>query len=130
MGQEDLTWEFAERMRPATQPAIIYAVYKVWSIFGEVNPYRFAFLLRLLSAGGFLFLAVRFWERYGSTMPTPRLTKWLALGLLFSWCSVYNGIRFSGENWAGMAVAAGFLLYPMGNLDGGPSNILHRPTRA
>ena len=116
MGQEDLTWEFAERMRPATQPAIIYAVYKVWSVFGEVNPYHFAFLLRLLSAGGFLFLAVKFWERYGSTMPTPRLTKWLALGLLFTWCSVYSGIRFSGENWAGMAVAAGFLLYPMGNL--------------
>lgn len=113
MGQEDLTWEFAERMRPATQPVIVYMLHKVIGVFGEVNPYHFAFLLRLLSAGGFLVLAVKVWERYESTMPTPRLTKWLALGLLFSWCSVYSGIRFSGENWAGMAVAAGLLLYPI-----------------
>jgi 4-amino-4-deoxy-L-arabinose transferase-like glycosyltransferase len=118
MAQEDLTWEFAERMRPATQPAIVYAIYKVWAVFGEVNPYHFAFLLRLLSAGGFLLLAVKVWERYGSRMPTARLTKWLALGLLFTWCSVYSGIRFSGENWAGMALAAGFLLYPVGKLTG------------
>lgn len=113
MGQEDLTWEFAERMRPATQPVIVYTLHKALSVFGEVNPYHFAFLLRLLSAGGFLLLAIKVWERYGSMMPTPRLAKWLALGLLFSWCSVYSGIRFSGENWAGMAVAAGFLLYPI-----------------
>ncbi|MFK8162486.1 MAG: hypothetical protein AB8H12_08480 [Lewinella sp.] len=118
MGQEDLTWEFAERMRPATQPAIVYAVYKVWSVFGEVNPYHFAFLLRLLSAAGFLLIAVKIWERYASVMPNARLVKWLALGLLFNWCSVYSGIRFSGENWAGMALAAGFLLYPMGPLEG------------
>ena len=84
MGQEDLTWEFAERMRPATQPVIVYALHKVWSVFGEVNPYHFAFLLRLLSAGGFLFLAVKIWERYGSMMPTSQLTKWLGLGLLFT----------------------------------------------
>jgi phosphatidylinositol glycan class B len=118
MGQEDLTWEFTERMRPATQPSITYGLHEIWALFGEVNPYHFAFFLRLLSATGFLLLAVKTWERYAPTMPNAQLTKWLALGLLFNWCSIYSGIRFSGENWAAMAVTAGFLLYPVGTFAG------------
>jgi len=113
LDQEQLTWEFAERMRPATQPAIVYGLYKVVGIFGEVNPYHFAFLLRLLSSTLFIVLAAKVWERYSPVLPDQRLVRWLALGLLFNWCSVYSGIRFSGENWSGMAFAAGFLLYPM-----------------
>jgi phosphatidylinositol glycan class B len=110
---EQLPWEFGERMRPATQPAITYAIYKVWSLLGEVNPYHFAFFLRLLSSGLFLWLAVQMHRRYAGRLPDQRLVTWLALGLLFNWCSVYSGIRFSGENWSGMAIAAGFLLYPL-----------------
>ena len=109
---EQLPWEFGERMRPATQPAIAYALHRVVGLFGEVNPYYFAFLLRLISAAGFVLLAVKVFERYARKMPTERLLGWLALGLLFNWCSVYSGIRFSGENWAGMAFAFGLLLYP------------------
>lgn len=112
IGAEQLPWEFGERMRPATQPAIAYALHRVWGVFGEVNPYYFAFLLRLLSAAGFLLLAVKVYERFAPRMPTQRLLGWLALGLLFNWCSVYSGIRFSGENWSGMAFACGLLLYP------------------
>lgn len=113
LSAEELPWEFAEQMRPATQPALVYVLYRVWGIFGAVNPYFFAFFLRLLSAAGFLLLAVKVWQRYADTMPSPQLAKWLALGLLFNWCSVYSGIRFSGENWSGMAFAAGLLVYPL-----------------
>lgn len=118
---DQLPWEFGERMRPATQPAIAYAVYKVWSVVGDVNPYYFAFFLRLLSSGLFLWLAVRMYDRYAGRMPDQRLLRWLALGLLFNWCSVYSGIRFSGENWSGMAIAAGFLLYPFRFSDDQPT---------
>lgn len=109
---EQLPWEFGERMRPATQPAIAYALHRLCGIFGEVNPYHFAFLLRLISAAGFVLLATKVYERFARKMPTDRLLGWLALGLLFNWCSVYSGIRFSGENWSGMAFAFGLLLYP------------------
>ncbi|TXF91231.1 hypothetical protein FUA23_03135 [Neolewinella aurantiaca] len=109
---EQLPWEFGEQMRPATQPAIAYALYRLCGVAGEVNPYYFALLLRLLSAAGFLFLATRVYARFSERMPTGRLLSWLALGLLFNWCSVYSGIRFSGENWSAMAFAFGLLLYP------------------
>lgn len=109
---EQLPWEFEERMRPATQPAIAYAIHRLCGVWGEVNPYYFACLLRLISAVGFLFLATNVYKRFADRMPTERLLGWLALGLLFNWCSVYSGIRFSGENWAGMAFAFGLLLYP------------------
>jgi len=111
--ESTLTWEFAERMRPATQPAIVYVAHRIAGLFGEVNPYRFAFLTRLLSAAGFVLLAYRLWRRYAAALPDSKLTRWLALGLLFNWCSVYAGIRFSSEHWSGMAMAAGLLLYPI-----------------
>jgi len=113
LDQGQLTWEFAERMRPATQPAMVYALHKLVGLFGEVNPYHFAFLLRLISSALFIVLAARMWERFSPALPDRRLMRWLALGLLFNWCSVYSGIRFSGENWSAMAVATGFLSYPI-----------------
>ncbi len=114
ISEGQLTWEFAEQMRPATQPALVYALYKVVAVLGTVNPYYFAFLLRLLSAGLFLFVAVKIWRRFAPALVVDqRLVHWLALGLLFNWCSVYSGIRFSGENWSGMALALGFLTYPL-----------------
>ncbi len=111
--EDQLPWEFAEQMRPATQPAIVYVFYKVAALFGDVNPYHFTFFLRLLSAGLFAFVAVQVWARFAPALATAQLVRWLALGLLFNWCSVYSGIRFSGENWAGMALALGVLTYPL-----------------
>jgi len=100
-------------MRPAAQPAIVYLLYKIASIFGDVNPYHFAFFLRVISASLFILISVRVWERFAPALADQQLARWLALGLLFNWCSVYSGIRFSGENWSGMAFALGFLAYPM-----------------
>ena len=109
----DLPWEFEERMRPATQPAIAWAAYGLFEIFGEPHPYWLAFFLRLISAGLFVGLAISLFRRYSPRLSSNRLIKWFALILLFNWASIYSGIRFSGENWSGMALAAGFLLYPM-----------------
>jgi len=110
---EDLPWEFEERMRPATQPAIAWVFYGLFDVFGGAHPYWLAFFLRLLSAGFFVGVAVLLFRRYSPQLPSDRLIKWFALILLFNWASIYSGIRFSGENWSGMALAAGFLLYPM-----------------
>lgn len=109
----DLPWEFAERMRPAAQPAIAWSAYSLFELFGTPHPYWLAFFLRLLSAGLFTVLAVCLFRRYSPQLSSDRLIKWFALLLLFNWASIYSGIRFSGENWSGVALAAGFLLYPM-----------------
>lgn len=113
--ETQLAWEFKEQMRPATQPAIAYLVHKAFGIFGEVNPFHYAFFLRLLSAGMFLSTGILIWRRYSPLLADEQLIRWLALGLLFNWCSVYSGIRFSGENWSGIALALGFLVYPLPN---------------
>ncbi|MEO0734882.1 MAG: hypothetical protein AAFZ52_18740, partial [Bacteroidota bacterium] len=96
----DLPWEYGERMRPALQPGLTYLLYQAFGIFGEVHPYWFAFFLRLLSAGLFLWVAVLLYRRYTLALPQD-LWRWFALLLLFHWCTVYVGIRFSNENWSG-----------------------------
>ena len=113
VAEDQLAWEFAERMRPATQPALAYVVYRAFGLFGPPNPYHVAFFLRLLSAAAFLGVAVWTYRRFATRFAAPTLLRWFALALLFNWASVYSGVRFSGENWSGLAVAAGLLLYPL-----------------
>lgn len=113
VSEAQLAWEFQEQMRPAAQPAIAYLVHKAFGLFGEVNPFHFAFFLRLLSEGFFLLVMRRIWQRYAPLFPNEQLTRWLALGVLFSWCAIYSGVRFSGENWSGLTLALGLLTYPI-----------------
>jgi phosphatidylinositol glycan class B len=112
---ELLPWEFGEQMRPAFQPALAYVAHLAFSVFGEVSPHWLTFFLRLVSAGLFLLLGVKIYRRYASVLPDNLLT-WFSLLILFHWCTMYNGIRFSGENWSGMFVVFGFLLYPTPDL--------------
>ena len=113
--KENLTWEFGEQMRPAFQPAIAFATYKFFSLFGEVNPHWMAFTLRLFSAALFLGLTVLIYRRYKTELP-KKLLSWFGLLLFFHWCTIYGGIRFSGENWSGLFAGIGLLIYPIPGL--------------
>lgn len=108
----DLAWEFDEQMRPALQPGIAYLAYRAFGLFGEVNPYWLAFFLRVVSASLFLWIGSLIYRRYAPALP-QNLLRWLALLLLFHWCTIYSGIRFSNENWSGLAFVLGLLTYPI-----------------
>lgn len=105
---EDLAWEFEERMRPALQPAIAYALYTINGWGGEADPFRVAFLLRLLSGAFTLAVMLLLCRRYASVSH-----RWWVWAVLLHWIAIYNGVRFSGENWSGLFATLGFLLYPL-----------------
>ena len=107
---EDLAWEFGEQMRPALQVGMVYALHKVWGLFGPVDPFAFVFFLRLLSAAGFVGVLAWAYRTFSPTLVTEggrRQLFWLSFGL---WFMVYAGVRFSSENWAGICGAAAVLL--------------------
>jgi len=110
-----LPWEFGEQMRPALQPGIAYLFYQCFGLLGEAHPYWLAFFLRLISAAVFLWINVRLYRWYAPVLPN-KLLPWFALLLLFHWCTLYSGIRFSGENWSGLALILGLLVYPLPKL--------------
>ena len=112
----DLPWEFAERMRPALQPMLAYGAHRFLALFGDVDPFFLAGLLRFLSAALYLFVAVSLYNRYAPIFRTDQAKRWLALILLFSWCNVYAGVRFTSEWWSGAVFVLGFLAYPMSGL--------------
>ena len=113
---EQLPWEFHERMRPALQPLIAYCVTSLVALFGQPDPFFVAYLLRLLSAGLYLFVAASLYNRYVTLL--PERGRWLALSLLFTWCYLYSGIRFSSESWSGACFVLGLLAYPVVHEEG------------
>ena len=112
---EDLPWEFDARMRPALQPAMAYGVYRLLGGVGVANPFTVALLLRLLSAALTLSVAWLVYRRYRPVVPSKLHPFWVVL-LLFHWCAYYNGVRFSSENWSGLAAVVGLLTYPLARL--------------
>ncbi|WP_173021604.1 hypothetical protein [Lewinella sp. W8] len=123
--QEDLAWEFGERMRPAAQPALAYAGYRVLSLGKTIDPFLITFLFRVLSSAFFLVVAWLLWQRFAPAFSAQKLKTWLLLILLFHWCALYSGVRFSSENWSGLVLAVAFLWYPLPR-DSGPQQFTPR----
>ena len=67
---DGLAWEYGERMRPALQPALVYGVYQLVDGVGTADPFLVALLLRLLSAGLTLWVALLLYRRYAAAVPT------------------------------------------------------------
>ena len=108
----DLTWEYHAQMRPALQPAMAYSLLRAGEWFGAGNPFHLTLLLRLLSAGFTLVVIWGLYVRYQPRFIGQAARYWPAL-LLLHWCLYYNGVRFSSENWGGLAAIAGVLCYPI-----------------
>ncbi|THH41311.1 glycosyltransferase family protein [Neolewinella litorea] len=109
---QDLPWEWHDRMRPALQPFLAYLAYLLVGWGDHANPFTVALLLRLLSAAFTLAVAFAVFRRYQTAFPPP--LGWIfGLTVLFHWFAYYNGVRFSSENWSGLAAVAGFLSYPL-----------------
>ena len=110
-GEKNLSWEFASRMRPAIQPAMVYMAHKVMGVFGVDSPFTIAFLLRLFSAA-LSFLSIHLLIRaFYDTIESAKLKlAFVALSFLL-WFSVFNSVRFSSENMAGRLFVIAFALF-------------------
>lgn len=106
----DLSWEFAERIRPGLQPGLAYAAISGLKALGIESPFTQAFWLRLLS-GWWMWLVIFGWaKQLGRAFNEERLTKLLLWSAMLLWFMPYLGVRFSSENWAGGSCLAGLLL--------------------
>ena len=102
-----LPWEFHAQMRPGRQPAIAYAVIITCNLFNICNPFVISLFLRLLSAALILltiFLLTKAFISYSSTQFSKTT---LYLFSFFIWFLPYNFVRFSSENWSGLAFMLG-----------------------
>ncbi len=107
---EGLAWEFHEKIRPGLQPFLAYLILKTSYGFGLNNPFVIAFILRLISLALSVFVAFHFgkWIAKETKLPTTFHVFWI-LAFLF-WCSSFLMVRFSSENFGGLAFVGGILL--------------------
>ena len=102
----DLTWEFRNRMRPALQPGMAYALIKSLSYAGLTNPFTLAIIFRLLAAAVALASTLLLLHAFSPEVPGRKLRMWLVLLSLLTWFIVYSDVRFSSENISGALFAA------------------------
>ncbi len=102
----NLPWEYFEQMRPSLQPWIFAGLHELVSDFGHAFVGKVS---RILSA--LLFLTAMFFSQ--------KRTKWKNLNILFIllllWFVPMLSVRFSSENWSGIFLLFGFLLFPEAN---------------
>lgn len=106
----DLAWEYHYQMRSALQPALAYAVHRALAALGEESPFATALVLRWLSALLSFAAMLAVYRLYRDRLADPRL-RYAYLLLCFGlWFHVFNGVRFSAENWSGRLFVLGFVL--------------------
>ncbi|HPS63071.1 MAG TPA: glycosyltransferase family 39 protein [Bacteroidales bacterium] len=107
----DLPWEYGCRMRPALQPLVVCALYKIASPSAIANPFFVAFLVRLFSAL-LTFYSIHLVIRlYSPWLASRQLRYALLLLSFFLWFVPYNGARFASETLAGRIFLAGMALF-------------------
>ncbi|MBK8227870.1 MAG: hypothetical protein IPK70_11945 [Flavobacteriales bacterium] len=107
----DLTWEFAARIRPALQPAIVVVVHRLLNAVGIDDPYGTALLLRLFTAALAWYGAVLLFNsrlRDDQALQNPRLQSTYAALAFLVWFGVFAAVRFSSEGLSAALFLIGF----------------------
>jgi GPI mannosyltransferase 3 len=103
-----LPWEFHSRIRPALQPAMAVGLYDLMHLFGEVNPFTMAFLLRLISSLMTFLVMFRMYHAYQKGITQEPLRSWFLWLSFLLWFAISAGSRFSSENWSGITFSLAF----------------------
>ena len=109
--EENLPWEYHNQMRPSLQPWIVVGVYKTLGLIEINSPFSIAFVLRLMSASLSLVAMCLVYRTFSQKIDDSILGKWFLLLSFLLWFLLYNGVRFSAENWSGSLFAIAFSLY-------------------
>jgi len=108
---DDLPWEFHHQMRSTIQPTIAIAVYKLMQIIGVSDPFLVALMLRILSALLAFSTIWLLYKNFSKEITDIKLKSWFILFSFFLWFVIYNGVRFSSENWSGALFSVAFSLF-------------------
>jgi GPI mannosyltransferase 3 len=105
-----LAWEFGAQMRPALQPFLAAALFRVLDALGWFTPFFAEFLLRLASGLLGLWISLELCIRVLPWVRDASLKRLLLPGMLFLWFLPYTHGRFASENWGGLLFFAGLCL--------------------
>ena len=106
----DLAWEFHSQIRPAIQPSFAFAIIKILNIFAPENPFYQAMVLRIISAILSLGCMWLLLHALSPEIKSDYLKRWFFFLSLLIWFLPYIHVRFSAENWTGIAFWSGFAL--------------------
>jgi phosphatidylinositol glycan class B len=101
VSQQELTWYFGARIRPALQPFMAFIIFKWLAVFSIVDPYIQTFILRLLTALVAL-LSIRYFTRTCSYFIHPGYHKAFLYLSYFLWFLPLVNVRFLSETWSGI----------------------------
>lgn len=108
---DNLPWEYSSQLRPTLQPTLVVICYQLLDFIGINNPYYITLFLRLLSAALAFFCMHLLYKVYQNKISSSPLAKWFLLLSFLLWITMYNGVRFSSENWSGAFFVLGFCYY-------------------
>lgn len=98
---EDLPWEFAHKMRPSLQPALVYGVIKAGQSLGWFHPFHIIAFFRGLAGVLFFITSLLLWKKFASDFTAKNQHGTLLFLALLIWLVPYLAVRFSSENVAG-----------------------------
>lgn len=108
----EMPWELHSKMRPTLQPIIALLTMKLSYFFGWESPFLMATLLRLLSAALALYVYLQlfllFKVHFQNNKKLGQAFMWVSFLL---WYLIYNGVRFSSENWSALLIALAYVKY-------------------
>jgi phosphatidylinositol glycan class B len=109
---DEMPWELGHKMRPALQPMLAYYSIKAFNSLGLQSPFAIATFLRLLSAAFAVFVYFLFYRHFKKEFKEDRfLSKGFLILSFLLWYLIYNGVRFSSENWSALFFALAYYLY-------------------
>jgi phosphatidylinositol glycan class B len=113
----DLPWEFQQQIRPALQPALALGVIQLARAGGLFNPFMQAFLLRLITAVLAILLYAWMSHRFPPDSSDESAGRMLLALTILLWFVPTLSVRFSSENWSGLAFLAGLGLLLLASPD-------------
>ncbi|MBL4707910.1 MAG: glycosyltransferase family 39 protein [Flavobacteriales bacterium] len=108
---DQLPWEFGAKMRPTIQAFMVYTLHLFGKTIGFVNPFYHSLFLRILSAALSFYALKLFYDTFKNHFKKEHSSKWFLILSFSLWFVIYNGVRFSSENWSTLFFMIPFALY-------------------
>lgn len=96
-----LAWEFPAQIRPTLQPAICFALFKLFGYFNITNGYDLTLLLRILTAI-FSLATIRVFINQYKVNLTDNLHSYFVFISYLLWFIPFISVRFSSETLSGL----------------------------
>jgi phosphatidylinositol glycan class B len=106
-----MPWEYSDKMRSTLLPALVVAIYKIYSLFTSPDPFILGFIMRIVASIISLSSIIIMLQVFLPTIGGDQLNiekKYLCLLSLFTLAGIYYNIHYCSENISGSLILIGF----------------------